>query len=81
MCVNVNCPFKVEYSVVNTTQVEKRRGSIECKGCSKSPELVLCTARRYESYGKRSLTVYHCGQHTCPMIKPSPKIRAKLDSS
>ena len=27
-CVNSNCPFKVEYGVVNTTQFEKRRGSV-----------------------------------------------------
>ena len=51
-CVNVKCPLKLEYGVVNTTQFEKRQGSIVCKGCGKSPELVLCIARRYVGYGK-----------------------------
>ena len=34
-CVNANCPFKVEYGVVNTTQFEKRWGSIVLLACNK----------------------------------------------
>ena len=36
-----------------------------CKGCSGEAELEPCHARRYLSYRKSKVTVYHVGEHTC----------------
>ena len=69
-CGRDDCPFKLEYGVINTTQFEKRKssGGLHCKGCGLMAEFVPCSARRYISNGKKSAKVYHCGQHTCPVI-------------
>lgn len=73
-CTRKDCPFKVQYGVVNTTQFKNNRnGMTECKGCGNIAEFVPCLARRYVSYGGKSLTVYHYGHHTCPVIKRRSK--------
>ena len=74
-CTRNDCPFKVQYGVINTTQFEKKKTGEEfhCKGCGLLAEFVPCSARRYISYGKKSAKVYHCGQHTCPVIKAPVK--------
>lgn len=78
-CVGTDCPFKVQYGVVNTTQFDrKKNGAIECKGCGKIAEFIPCSARRYVSYCKTSVKVYHCGRHTCPVIKPLAKNREQV---
>lgn len=67
-CTRDRCPFKIQYGVTNTTQFEnKRDGRSVCKGCGGEGELVPCSARRYLSYGKNNVTVYHIGEHTCPV--------------
>ena len=53
--VNENCPYKLQYGIVNRTQIEKK----------KEP-------KRYR-YGKKSVTVYHYGEHSCPVIKKPKK--------
>ncbi|KAL9977414.1 hypothetical protein ACROYT_G014813 [Oculina patagonica] len=70
-CTRNDCPFKVQYGVINTTQTEKKKtsGEFHCKGCRLMAEFVPCSACRYISHGKKSAKVYHCGQHTCPVIK------------
>ena len=66
-CVKEKCPFKMEFGVTNTTQFEKEGGEMICKGCGKVGEYVACSARRYLSYHYKSVTVYHIGNHTCPV--------------
>ena len=65
----------MQYGVINTTQFEKKKPGEEfhCKGCGLLAEFFPCSARRYISYGKKSAKVYHCGQHTCPVIKAPVK--------
>ena len=38
-----------------------------CKGCGKVGEYIACSARRYLSYRSKAVTVYHIGNHTCPV--------------
>jgi len=66
-CVQKKRPFKMEFGVTNTTQFEKEGGEMVCKGCGKVGEYVTCTARRYLSYRGKAVTVYHIGNHTCPV--------------
>ena len=66
-CVQKKCPFKMEFGVTNTTQFEKEGGEMICKGCGKVGEYVTCSARRYLSYRDKAVTVYHIGNHTCPV--------------
>ena len=77
-CENDTCPYKIQYGVRNTTQFEKKkdRGLI-CKGCGMKPNFIECFARRYVSAMFKQTKVYHCGKHTCPVIKPANK--NKLD--
>lgn len=73
-CTADRCPFKVQYGVTNTTQFERKSDQrILCKGCGGEGEFVPCSARRYMSYGKTKVTVYHIGQHTCPITPISKK--------
>ncbi|KAK3735687.1 hypothetical protein QZH41_003353 [Actinostola sp. cb2023] len=77
-CNFERCPFKVQYGVRNTTQFENNSGGTKvCKGCGEKVEHVPCIARRYLSYGKLKVTVYHIGQHTCPIITKLEKIDNK----
>ena len=74
LCRNEKCPYKLQYGVINKTQFEKKKdGRMVCKGCGLAGGFLECPARRYISYGKRSVTVYHCGEHTCPVIKGTGK--------
>ena len=57
----------MEFGVTNTTQFEKEGGEMICKGCGKVGEYVACSARRYLSYRSKAVTVYHIGNHTCPV--------------
>ena len=76
-CVEEKCPFRIEFGVKNTRPFEKERGEMVCKGCGKVGEYVACSARRYLSYGSKSVTVYHIGNHTCPVIDNLPKKEVK----
>ena len=78
-CPRENCALKVQYGVINTTQFEKKKTKMTyCKGCGNLAEFVPCMARRYVSYGRESLTVYHYGHHTCPVIKRRSKNKDQL---
>ena len=66
-CVQKQCPFKMEFGVTNTMQFEKEGGEMIYKGCGKVGEHVACSARRYLSYRSKAVTVYHIGNHTCPV--------------
>jgi len=57
----------MEFGVTNTTQFDKEGGKMVCKGCGKVGEYVTCSARRYLSYRGKAVTVYHIGNHTCPV--------------
>jgi hypothetical protein len=46
--------------------------------CGKNAEHIPCTAPRYINYGKTSVTVFHYGQHTCPVIKPRSQERHNI---
>ena len=55
-----HCPFKIQYGVTNSTQFEKKRHKlVTCKGCGGEGKFVTCSARRYLSYTKKKVTVYH----------------------
>ena len=63
-----HCPFKVQFGVTNTTQFEKKHdGKQVCKGCGSEGQFVPCGACRYLHYRKNKVTVYHVGEHTCPV--------------
>ena len=73
-CTKEHCPFKIQFGVTNTTQFEKKRdGEQMCKGCGSEGEFVPCGAPRYLSYGKNDVTVYHVGEHTCPVTSIQKK--------
>ena len=47
-CTRERCPFKTQYSVINTTQFESKEGGKQvCKGCGLEGIFVPCYARRY----------------------------------
>lgn len=74
MCINENCPYKVHYGVINTTQFEKSGN--QCKICGSDGKYVPCHARRYISYGKRKVKVFHQGNHTCqPIVKTTRNVQ------
>ena len=74
LCKNQKCPFRLEFGIINKTQFEKKKkGRMVCKGCGSRGEFVDCPSRRYITFGKKSLTVYHCGEHTCPIIRATGK--------
>ena len=74
LCENRKCPYRLEFGIINKTQFEKKKeGRMVCKGCGSSGNFLNCPARRYISYGKKSVTVYHCGEHTCPIIRATDK--------
>ena len=78
-CQNDQCPFKLEYDVVNTTQFKSRKdGSVVCNACNITPLSIPCPARPYISYSPRSMKIYHCGQHSCPIFKPLRKNKAQV---
>ena len=66
MCTNDNCPYKVLYGVINKTRFENSGN--QCKVCGSEGKYVPCHARRYVSYGKRKVKVFHHGSHTCQSI-------------
>ena len=50
-CCNAQCPFMVEFGVVNTTQFKNMKdGGVICSACNQQSEYVECLARRYISY-------------------------------
>ena len=64
----------MQFRVANTIQVEKKRdGKQVCKVCGSGGEFVPCGARKYLSYGKNKVTVYHVGEHTCPVTSIQKK--------
>ena len=74
LCENQKCPFRLEFGIINKTQFEKKKkGRMVCKGCGIPGEYVDCPSRRYITYGKKSVTVYHCGEHTCPIMRATGK--------
>ena len=74
MCTNDNCPYKVHYGVINTTHFEKSGN--QCKVCGSDGKYVPCHARRYISYGKRKVRVFHQGNHTCkPIVKTTRNVQ------
>lgn len=65
-CNNENCIFNTQYGVVNRLQFQKKGVDRTCSACGNKAESVECLARRYTKIGKKTLQVYHIGQHTCP---------------
>ena len=65
-CNNENCIFKTQYGIVNRLQFQKKGVDRTCSACGNKAESVECLARRYLKIGKKSLQVFHIGQHTCP---------------
>lgn len=59
------------------------------EACGVAGKYVACDARRYVSYGSKSVKIFHCGNHTCQvsmktsgnmikvkeLIKNNPKIK------
>ena len=85
-CTNESCPFRVEFGVVNRTKVNKDKdGTTTCGICGRKTEYVPCPGRRYVRKGKKSIKVFHWGNHTCPVIskpeKPTTKIREMLEEN
>ena len=77
-CGNDNCPYRIEYGVINTVQFQRKEGITVCRGCGQPALSVPCSACRYLSYGKSTIKVYHCGVHTCPVIKKVAKNKNQI---
>lgn len=79
-CENVNCEYRTEYGVINTTQFEKGKDArLECCICGTYARHVPCPARRYVVAKKTSVRVYHYGTHTCPAVPPSQRPKEKVE--
>ena len=78
-CTNPDCDFKREYGVVNRSQFDKTR---KCRVCHHQGRNVPCSARRYVAFLRKSIRVYHYGEHTCPakpvVQKPESEVRRQL---
>ena len=70
-CNNQKCDFRRDYGVTNRTQFNPK--TQVCSVCNQPGVYVACHARRYVVFRKRSVRIYHCGQHTCPCIAPAPR--------
>ena len=59
-CKNAKSPFRIEYGVVNRTQVNKNKeGIVICQICGEETEYVPCPALRYIRKGKKNIKVFH----------------------
>lgn len=76
VCENDDCFYKKHYGMQNNTQFDK---DSKCKACGHSGKYIPCTVRRYISYGKTRVKVFHCGVHQCPVYtKTSGQSIAKI---
>lgn len=85
-CTLEKCPFRVEFGVVNRTQIMKNKEGINiCRICGHEAVYVPCPGRRYVRKSKKNIQVFHWGEHTCPVIskpeKPTKKIREMLEEN
>ena len=85
-CTFEKCPFRVEFEVVNGTQIMKNKEGINiCRICGHEAVYVPCPRRQYIQKGKKNIQVFHWGEHTCPVIskpeKPTKKIREMLEEN
>ena len=55
----------IQYGVVNKLQFDKAN---KCKACEVSADFIACSARRYTMVQGKTLKVFHCGSHSCPVI-------------
>ena len=63
-CRNEECPFRVQYGVINRTQFKREKsGKNQCAVCGHEAEIVYCEGRRYVRQGKNRLK-YSIGVHT-----------------
>ena len=64
-CARTKCPYKVQYCIVNKLQFDKAN---KCKSCEVSTEFIACSARRCTIVEGKTLKVFHCGSHSCPVM-------------
>ena len=78
-CTNPDCDFKREYGVVNRSQFDKAH---KCRVCHRQGRNVPCSAGRYVAFLRKSIRVYHYGEHTCPakpvVQKPESEVKRQL---
>lgn len=75
-CQNDDCTYKKRYGVQNNTQFDKNG---KYTACDHAGDCIPCDARRYISYGKTRIRVYHCREHQCPVYtKTSEKNLGKI---
>ena len=65
VCKNEKCPYMIQYGVVNKLQFDKAN---KCKACEVSADFIACSAIRYIMVQGKTLKVFHCGSHSCPVI-------------
>lgn len=76
-CKNAKSPFRIEYGVVNRTQVNKNKeGIVICQICGEETEYVPCPARPYIRKGKKNIKVFHWGS-THALLFPNQKNRQR----
>ena len=77
-CTRERCPFKTQYGVITTTQIESKEGGKQVsKGCGLEGIFVSCYTRRYLCYKGKAVRVYHYGTHTSPVISKKKKTASK----
>lgn len=71
-CTNAKCPFRIEYGVLNRTQVNKKKeGIATCRKCP-LPYTTIHTERQEKQKG------FSLGEHTCPVISKPEKLTKKI---
>ena len=55
----------IQYSVVNKLQFDTAN---KCEACEVSADFIACSARHYTMVQGKTLKVFHCGSHSCPVI-------------
>ena len=78
-CENDKCPFRIQYGVINRTQVKKQGDMASCRVCGEEMVYVACPAWRYLKIGKKNITVFHCGEHTCPIQEKASKPTERVE--
>lgn len=79
-CTNEECPYRVQYGVVNRTQFTWNSGNRggTCRVCEQEGEYIQCNARRYLKTGSKGVKIFHCGTHSCPVLKNQAKPKEKV---
>ena len=67
-CENDKCPYRIQYGVINRTQVKKQGDMASCRVCGEEMVYVACPARRYLKIGKKNINYFNCIIYNLPIL-------------